>query len=171
MEVLATPFSDKVKEARDILDVHVRDMVAWHFDPNTGCPFWLEFAGELDFDPRREIGGYSDLKYLGHFQDEWLRGDPCGDGSPGGVKNSGTYVFETGGSTVCAQNRISQNDFQIDYEMFSEHLSEETFPKGADWLMLGPTGPRRCAWLLNIFVRFAVEFVFSWISIRDGSTS
>jgi len=76
MEVLTTPVADKVKEARDTLDTQVRDMVAWHFNPSTGCPFWLEFAGELDFDPRREIGGYSDLKYLGHFQDEWLRGGP-----------------------------------------------------------------------------------------------
>ena len=27
--------------------------------------------------------------------------------------------------------------------MFSETLSDESFPKGADWLMLGPSGPRR----------------------------
>jgi len=34
-------------------------------------------------------------------------------------------------------------DFQIDYELFSETLSDSTFPPGSDWLMLGPTGPRR----------------------------
>ena len=30
----------------------------------------------VDFDPRKEIGGYADLKILGHFQDECLRGGP-----------------------------------------------------------------------------------------------
>jgi hypothetical protein len=33
--------------------------------------------------------------------------------------------------------------------MFSETLSDEFFPKGSDWLMLGPSGPRR--------LRLAVE--------------
>ena len=74
MEILTTPIADKVKAAHEVLNAHVRDMVAWHFDPNTGCPFWLDFARGLGFDPRREIGGYGDLKLLGHFQDEWLRG-------------------------------------------------------------------------------------------------
>ncbi len=76
MEIIETPLTDQMKAARDTLDAHVREMVAWHFNPNTGCPFWLEFAEGLDFDPRQEIGGYDDLKVLGHFQDEWLRGGP-----------------------------------------------------------------------------------------------
>ena len=31
---------------------------------------------------------------------------------------------------------------EIDYEIFGDRLSDATFPRGADWLMLGPTGPR-----------------------------
>ena len=64
------------EQAQERLDAHVREMVRWHFDPDTGCPFWLDHASRLGFDPRREIAGYSDLKILGHFQDEWLRGGP-----------------------------------------------------------------------------------------------
>ncbi len=52
-------------------------------------------------------------------------------------------IFETGGSTGVPKSRISIDDFRIDYEMFSETLSDGAFPRGADWLMLGPTGPRR----------------------------
>jgi hypothetical protein len=37
----------------------------------------------------------------------------------------------------------------LDYEIFSGNLSDEGFPPGSDWLMLGPTGPRR--------LRLAVE--------------
>ena len=34
----------QVEAARDALDRWVREVVAWHFDPETGCPFWLEYA-------------------------------------------------------------------------------------------------------------------------------
>jgi hypothetical protein len=118
-------------------------MVAWHFDPKTGSPFWLEFAKNLDFDPREEIQGYTGLKVLGHFQDEWLRGGPIRRWVPMGLKDEPMYVFETGGSTGLPKIRINIRDFQTDYELFSETLSDVTFPRGADWLMLGPTGPRR----------------------------
>jgi hypothetical protein len=59
------------------------------------------------------------------------------------------YTFETGGSTGVPKSRINIDDFRIDYELFSETLSDEYFPKGSDWLMLGPSGPRR--------LRLAVE--------------
>ncbi|MBC6949727.1 hypothetical protein DWB58_17505, partial [candidate division KSB1 bacterium] len=122
---------------------HVREMVQWHFSPETGCPFWLEFAAKLNFDPRKEIHGYDDLKKLGHFEDEWLRGGPVRRWVPKGLAGKPVYVFETGGSTGVPKSRININDFQTDYELFSETLSTESFPLGSDWLMLGPTGPRR----------------------------
>jgi hypothetical protein len=33
--------------AREALDAWVREMVAWHFDPASGCPFWLDYAKKL----------------------------------------------------------------------------------------------------------------------------
>lgn len=138
-----TLLSQKIAEARRRLDEHVREMVNWHFSPETGSPFWLDFAGKLDFDPRKEIGGYADLKIIGHFQDEWLRGGPVRRWVPRAYAKDPVYVFETGGSTGVPKSRINVRDFQIDYEMFSTTLSAEGFPLGADWLMLGPTGPRR----------------------------
>lgn len=133
----------RAAEARDRLDAHVRETVQWHFSPESGCSFWLEFAEGLDFDPRTEIGGYDDLKVLGHFQDEWLRGGPVRRWIPRAYADQPFYVFETGGTTGLPKSRINIRDFQTDYEMFSETLSDESFPPGSDWLMLGPTGPRR----------------------------
>ena len=135
--------SSKTSAAQRRLDEHVREIVQWHFSPETGCPFWLEFAAKLDFDPRKEIHGYDDLKKLGHFEDEWLRGGPVRRWVPKGLAGKPVYVFETGGSTGVPKSRININDFQTDYELFSETLSAESFPLGSDWLMLGPTGPRR----------------------------
>ena len=41
------------------------------------------------------------------------------------------------------KSRINIDDFRIDYELFSKTLPDDKFPKGADWLMVGPSGPRR----------------------------
>ena len=141
--------SKKITKARTGLDAHVREIINWHFSPETGCPFWLEYAENLGFDPRKEIEGYADLKHLGHFEDEWLRGGPVRRWVPKAYADEPIYVFETGGSTGVPKSRISVRDFHIDYEIFSESLSDEGFPPGSDWLMLGPTGPRR--------LRLAVE--------------
>jgi hypothetical protein len=133
----------RVHAAQAALDAHVRDMIAWHFDPETACPFWLEYAAGLSFDPRERIGGYDDLKILGHFEDDWLRGGPIRRWVPKALADRPLYVFETGGSTGLPKSRVNIEDFQTDYELFSDTLSDESFPRGADWLMLGPTGPRR----------------------------
>ena len=77
--------SDRTAEARERLDAHVREIVEWHFNPETGCPFWLERAKSFDFDPRRDVGGYDDLKLFGHFRDDWLRGGPVRRWVPKGL--------------------------------------------------------------------------------------
>lgn len=139
----------KVKAARETLDAWTREVVEWHFNPDTGTPFWLEYAKTLDFDPRQAVQTYDDLDKFGFFQDEWLRGGPVRRWVPQGIADKPIYVFETGGSTGIPKSRIAHEDFRIDYEIFSHTLPDEYFPPGADWLMLGPSGPRR--------LRLAVE--------------
>jgi hypothetical protein len=134
---------------QDALDAHVREIVQWHFDPDTGTPFWLDFAKTLDWDPRREVRTYEDLDRFGFFQDEWLRGGPVRRWVPKAYANRPIYTFETGGSTGVPKSRINIEDFRIDYEQFSDTLPDSHFPKGSDWLMVGPSGPRR--------LRLAVE--------------
>ncbi len=144
-----TDLQTKACSAREALDAWVREIVQWHFNPETGTPFWLDHAARLDWDPRREIRGYDDLDRFGSFQDEWLRGGPVRRWVPRAYADRPVYIFETGGSTGVPKSRINIEDFRIDYEMFSQTLPDEYFPKGADWLMLGPSGPRR--------LRLAVE--------------
>jgi phenylacetate-coenzyme A ligase PaaK-like adenylate-forming protein len=132
-----------IDDARAALDRQVREVVDWHFDPQTGSPFWLDYAKRLDFDPRERVRCFGDLKLLGHFEDEWLRGGPVRRWVPRGLKDQPLFVFETGGSTGVPKSRVNVRDFQTDYEIFGDNLPEEAFPQGSDWLMLGPTGPRR----------------------------
>jgi hypothetical protein len=145
MSVARATLTQKADEARRRLDEHVCEIVRWHFDPKTGCPFWLEKSKSFDFDPLKDVNGYDDLKLFGGFQDEWLRGGPVRRWLPKGLAGKPAYVFETGGSTGVPKSRLNVEDFQRDYEIFGDNLSDESFPRGADWLMLGPTGPRRQA--------------------------
>ena len=141
--------AQRVADAKARLDQHTREIVAWHFDAKTGCPFWLEYASRLAWNPQQEIRSYADLRKFEPFNDEWLRGGEVRRWIPRAYQGRPVYVFETGGSTGTPKSRINIEDFRIDYEMFSGTLSDQGFPKGADWLMLGPSGPRR--------LRLAVE--------------
>jgi phenylacetate-coenzyme A ligase PaaK-like adenylate-forming protein len=138
-----TPSANQLQVVAGALDVHVREIVAWHFNPDTGCPFWIDYASRLGWDPRTEIQTFADLKRLGSFEDDWLRGGPVQRWIPRGLAGQPVYVFETGGTTGQPKIRVAFNDFRTDYELFSDSLPDEHFPKGSNWLMLGPSGPRR----------------------------
>ena len=139
----------RAAQARTALDAWVREIVEWHFNPETGCPFWLDWARQAGWDPRREVQGFDDLAKFPHFEDENLRGGPVRRWVPRAYADRPTFVFETGGTTGIPKSRVAQEDFRIDYELFSDTLPDEHFPRGANWLMLGPSGPRR--------LRLAVE--------------
>jgi hypothetical protein len=146
---LSPDLQQKAREARERLDSHVRETIAWHFDPQTGCAFWLDYAKKLGWDPRKEIHAFDDLRKFPSFEDEWLRGGPVRRWVPRAYQERPICVFETGGTTGIPKSRISIDDFRTDYELFSQTLPDERFPRGSNWLMLGPSGPRR--------LRLAVE--------------
>jgi phenylacetate-coenzyme A ligase PaaK-like adenylate-forming protein len=139
----------QVANAKAVLDSHTYETVQWHFHESTGSPFWLQKKKELKFDPLTEVKCFEDIKKFPLFEDDWLRGGPVNRWIPAGMAGKPTYVFETGGTTGIPKSRVVIDDFRIDYELFSHTLPDEFFPKGSNWLMLGPSGPRR--------LRLAVE--------------
>jgi hypothetical protein len=54
--------AESFASAREKLDAHTVEMVAWHFHDSTGCPFWLEKKSQLKFDPLKDIKCFEDLK-------------------------------------------------------------------------------------------------------------
>jgi hypothetical protein len=133
------------RAAKDRLDEHTCKTVHWHFSENTGSPFWLEKRSQLKIDPLKEVQGFDDLRKFPDFEDEWLRGGPINRWVPKGHAGKPVYVFETGGTTGIPKSRMVIEDHWKDYEL----LPDKYFPKGSNWLMLGPSGPRR--------LRLAVE--------------
>ncbi len=145
-------------EAQNELDTRVREMMRWHFSPETGTPFWLDWMASSGWDPREEVQSYADIVKFDHFKDEWLRDEPNERFVPNAYKGKPFNIFETGGTTGLPKQRIGWEDYKHDYEMFSGTLSDEFFPRNGNWIMVGPTGPRR--------LRLAVEHLANF---RGGS--
>src|SRR5438552_3623523 len=131
-----------IKAAQEKLDAHLKEIIQWHFSSETGCPFWLDWA-KKNFDPRKEINSFADMLKFPHFPDESLRDLQPEVWVPAKFKGQPFNIFETGGTTGMPKQRIGWNDYKIDYSEFSDKISDEHFPRGGAWLMMGPTGPRR----------------------------
>ena len=133
----------QAKQAREKLDAHVREVVAWHFDPKTGTPFWLERVKTLGFDPRKQVKSFDDLKIFGLFEDEWLRGGP--------VRRQGAYGIAGISRGLRLRNRrhdrhspratrsasrISAPTTRCSAKPCPKSIS----PRAANWLMLEAVG-------------------------------
>ncbi|TWU55742.1 phenylacetate--CoA ligase family protein [Rubripirellula reticaptiva] len=154
---MTNDLANKAAQAKDRLNEHTLKTVHWHFSDETGSPFWLGKKAELNFDPLKDVKSFDDLKKFPLFEDDWLRGGPVRRWVPKGHAGKPTYVFETGGTTGVPKSRVVIEDHWKDYELFSDTLPDKHFPKGSNWLMLGPSGPRR--------LRLAVEHLAQY---RDG---
>ena len=132
-----------IKSAQERLDAHAREIIQWHFSPETGSPFWLDWAAKAGWNPAKEVRGFADIQRFPHFQDEWLRDLQPEVWVPKAFKGKPFNIFETGGTTGMPKQRIGWEDYKVDYSEFSEKISDAHFPRNHYWLMMGPTGPRR----------------------------
>ena len=143
-----------IESAQEALDVHTREMIAWHFSAETGCPYWLDWASSAGWNPIEEVQSFQDVLKFDHFDDETLRKEMPERFIPRAYADRPYNVFETGGTTGMPKQRIGWDDYKKDYEEFSDHYGDEFFPRGANWLMVGPTGPRR--------LRLAIEHLANY---------
>ena len=146
-----TALTTAVDEARAALDRHVVETVAMALQSGDRHAVLARVGGEGGLgSANARSRSFADLVKFGHFEDEWLRGGPVRRWVPQARSPiEPVFVFETGGTTGIPKTRINIDDFRTDYELFSRTLPDEHFPRGANWLMLGPSGPRR--------LRLAVE--------------
>lgn len=140
------------------LSEHLKEIIDWHFSPETGTEFWLNWAKENQIDPRGKVSSLSDLSIFPNFEDEWLRIHTNEKWVPKKYRDIPFKVFETGGTTGVPKQRVSWEDHLTDYTEFSSRLDQKGFPLKSHWLMLGPTGPRR--------LRLSIEHL---ANIRGGS--
>ncbi|MBI5156050.1 hypothetical protein HZA45_02115 [Candidatus Peregrinibacteria bacterium] len=144
--------SDRIREAAEARDAHLRKVIAWHFGEDTGCEFWLSQKKTLGFDPIGKIHGLDDLvEHFGNFDgDLHLRTVPAKDWKPRGMAEDQGTMWWTGGTTGAPKRRWgrrsmdpNKSDYAWDYTTFSQMLPAEGFPHGGSCLYIGPGGPRR----------------------------
>jgi acyl-CoA synthetase (AMP-forming)/AMP-acid ligase II len=152
-------------------DAYLRAAVRWHFSEDTGSPYWLERAKQLDFDPLTEVTTFADLARFPNTVDE-LRTVPVRDLVPKGYgPNAPTpAVYETGGTTGAPKRLIFTPDW-------TEHVMQWVAEENADdprlrrsgMLVMGPTGPHlfgnsmiRLGQMLESLV-FMIDFDPRWV--------
>jgi len=155
---VSTSDTAAAKASAEKLDAHVREIIKWHFSPETGTPFWLDWAKKNNFDAIKDVKSYADMVKFPHFQDDWLRDEQNERWVPKAFDGKPFNIFETGGTTGMPKQRVGWNDYKVDYEEFGDRLDDKFFPKGSKWLSVGPSGPRR--------LRLAVEHLANY---RGGS--
>ena len=143
----------RIKQAIKERDDHLRKVIKWHFDPETGCSFWLNQKEVLGFDPREKIKRFEDIiEYFPNFDgDTHLRSVPASEWHPRGFEGCPTWsMFVTGGTTGDPKQRWGrfgflpeESDYAWDYTTFFDSLPRDAFPDGGLWLYIGPGGPRR----------------------------
>ena len=105
--------AEKVTASREGLDAHVRETIEWHFNPDTGCPFWLDYAGKLVWDPCKEIVAFVDLKKFPLFEDDWLRGGPVRRWLPKAYEKEPALKVQTRQFGCFLDQKLSAQKFRL----------------------------------------------------------
>ena len=154
-------------------DDRVRRIVALHFDPKFGSPYWLEKAASLKLDAVRAIKTLDDLPLLGPMDKAALSSHPVEHFVPRQFLECKTewIVGETGGTLGRSSFAVHREDeFQAAFvHPFVDAARRANFPRGLNWLLIGPTGPhiigkaaRACAKAMGSMDPFNVDFDPRW---------
>ncbi len=116
-----------------------------HFDPEGGSPYWLGVQAALGIDVRREVRREEDLHLLGRMDAGTLRSRPLRDFVPRSLwhRRSEMLLAETGGTTgaPCRRTYLPEELDAAFAAPWERAASLRGFPRGAEWLWLGPSGP------------------------------
>ncbi|MEE9201188.1 MAG: hypothetical protein V3V45_07080 [Candidatus Brocadiales bacterium] len=156
-------------------------VISIHFDPQNGTPYWLEKERELSLDARRDIRTVEDLKRFGPMIEEDLRRHPVEHFIPRYILKDKTRLVlgETAGTT--GRPKVTAYLFNEFYTVFVDWFRVvaelRNFPKGCNWLWVGPSGPHIIGKAVGLVARsmdsmepFAIDFDPRWTKrLKKGS--
>jgi hypothetical protein len=151
----------------------LREILSLHFDSKKGSPYWLEKACQLGIDPVRDVHNLQDLKLLGPMDEEAMKERPIEDFVPRCFRDEKTrwVIGETGGTTGRPITTVYMDDefyqaFVLPFERVAQYRN---FPRGENWLWVGPSGPHiigkaaiACSRVLGSPDPFSVDFDPRW---------
>jgi hypothetical protein len=151
----------------------LKEILSIHFDPKKGSPYWLERACQLGIDPARDVHSLQDLKFFGPMEEEAMKERPIEDFVPRcyRAEKRRWVVGETGGTTGRPMTTVYMEDeFHLAFVHPFERVAQyRNFPRGENWLWVGPSGPHligkaaiACARALGSPDPFSVDFDPRW---------
>lgn len=153
---------------------YINKILASHFDPDGGTPYWLERQEALGFDVAAEICHLDDFHRLGPMDVEELRCRPLSDFIPRKLHGelASLLLSETGGTTGDPCRRVfSGAEFDKAFVLpWQDAVSKHNFPCQGTWLFVGPGGPhiidraaRAMARAVGSLEPFSVDCDVRWI--------
>jgi hypothetical protein len=124
-------------------DAYLRAAMAWHFGADTGSPFWLRAAKDLDFNPLTDVHTFTDLRLFPNLVDE-LRTVRVDDLIPRGYRSPPPVprIFESGGTTGAPRRTVQMPDWVEQVTQWQvEDFAAGGFVPGGGLLFLMPSGP------------------------------
>lgn len=127
------------------IDLRIARVIGLHFDPDDGSRHWLEREAVLGIDARREIQTVCDLWKLGLMDESALATRPIEDFIPRSIlaHKSELIIAETAGTLGRAKFCVHRRDefHRAFVEPFLVAAQRVDFPRGLNWLFIGPSGP------------------------------
>ncbi|MBV8966185.1 MAG: phenazine antibiotic biosynthesis protein, partial [Mycobacteriaceae bacterium] len=124
-------------------DAYLRTAIAWHFGADTGSPFWLRAANDLDFDPLTDVRSLADLRLFPNLVDD-LRWVPVADLIPRGYGSPAPvpWIFESGGTTGAPKRTVQMPDWVEQVTRWQmEDFADGGFVPNSGLLFIMPSGP------------------------------
>lgn len=160
---------------------YIKEILAIHFHPEQGTPYWLERQQALGFDVAAEIVSRDDFHRLGIMEIDDLRCRPLTAFIPRRFLNrlASLLLSETGGTTGDPCRRVfSPEEFEKAFVIpWQEAAHQHGFPQSGTWLFVGPGGPhiidraaRAMARAMGSLEPFSVDCDVRWIK-RQSSGS
>lgn len=132
-------------QAAESLNGRLRRIVAVHFHPEQGTPFWIDRANSLGIDPLRDIKSVEDLALFGDMVPSDLCTRPMADYVPRALYSTPPHLIvgQTGGTTGGGTWTVyGEDEFQEAFvQPFAAAAAHVGFPRGEQWLFVGPSGP------------------------------
>ena len=124
-------------------EAYLQAAIAWHFGADTGSPYWLRTAKNLDFNPLTDVRTFADLRLFPNLVNE-LRDVaaeeliPRGYGTPAPIP----LIFESGGTTGAPKRTVQLPDWVAQVVQWqTEDVDTAGFFGGRGFLCLMPSGP------------------------------
>lgn len=157
----------------------IQKILAIHFDPEKGTPYWLEKEKERSLNVRSQICRWEDFHLLGPMSVDELRTRPLSDFIPFSLQHKlpEMILSETGGTTgpPCRRVFLPEEFDNAFIRPWLQAVSERNFPVRGRWLFIGPGGPhiiaqaaRKMARAVQSLEPFSVDCDVRWFRRQEN---